>query len=398
MKRASGKLLHLRSSRSGDTVGDASTSRNVPASASAAPKTTVGGMGGSTGITIGGGGAGARGAQPPTAAVMGGLRVGGIGILHGGGDAGNTVRMSRAAPSAAAHAAASAAFGDFTASSPAVSVGSGSGSVLSSWTDGVSALSPTHRESRAAGEEEEDVEEGRSVMSGRETTGSNSPTRTSGSVLDAALVAAPGDHGGGGGGCEHGVGVQDQDEARISGYTEKDAGGTGRVDDDGDRRDDGGTEGKASEGQRGDGASDPEAKAQAGVAPTPPPPPSSATAAAAAAAGTQGRDPERLTAEPAAEAGAAPVSPHAPVPEGEEAEESALAAMLVPVAETVTDFFTARTVLTFANGEPDEDTLSLDAAEAGESRAGAGGSGGLRETFQHRTPPPSGRFPAVEEV
>lgn len=401
MKRASGKLLHLRS-RSSDTVCETSASQNMTASASA-PKATVGG----TGISVAGGGVagGAGGAHPPAAAVMGGLGVGGL--LQGAGGAGNTLRMSAAASSAAAHAAASAAFGGFTDSSPAGSSGSGSGSVLSSWTGGVSALSPPRREGRAGSEEGEDdgdVEVGHrgGGMSGRgrESSG-GSPTRTSGSVLDAALVAVPDDRSDGDGGVQ-----EVPDELRRSAGGEKEAvedSGDGG-DDDGDSDCEGGDrvgreEGKGSEAQGGDGGDEAEAPVVAAAATRPP----SATAAPGAAG-----VPESLTGAPPAPAQAvhagAMATPRtaAPAPERPArggGEEPVVAVIPASIAQAAADFSTARTVLTVAFGEPDEQ--ALDAAEAGASAGGGGsgsGIGGARETFQQLTPPPSGRFPPVEEV
>ncbi|CAM9740404.1 unnamed protein product, partial [Ectocarpus sp. 13 AM-2016] len=145
VKRANGKLLHLRS-KSGDTFCEASTSLNGPdASASSAPKVTVG----SGNMITGGSGVVFGGAHPTaTAAAMSGLGAGG-GMLPGGsGGGGGTLRMSAAAASASAHAlgrfaAAAAATGGAgggaaagaESASPAGSE-SESGSVLSSWTGG----------------------------------------------------------------------------------------------------------------------------------------------------------------------------------------------------------------------------------------------------------------------
>ncbi|CAM9449637.1 unnamed protein product, partial [Ectocarpus fasciculatus] len=151
VKRANGKLLHLRS-KSSDTFCEASTSLNGPdASASSAPKATVGG--GNTPNMMTGGSGMSGGAHPTaTAAAMGALGAGG-GMLPGGsggvGAGGGTVRMSAAAASASAHAlgrfaaaaAAAAAGGGGGAATGAESAspagsGSESGSVLSSWTGG----------------------------------------------------------------------------------------------------------------------------------------------------------------------------------------------------------------------------------------------------------------------
>lgn len=210
MKRASGKLLHLRS-RSSDTIcdgtmGGTGTAATLPQQL--APKVTVGsGIDGGGGAAVSGAGPGV-GHPPATSSFPGG---GG----GGGAVSGSMARMSAAATSAAAHAAASA-FGRLD-SSPVLS-----SSAMSSWTGRASGISPPpERSRRTSVDVDNDVDvDGAAVVSADEEDGEGETERRrnhrhissySGGILDSSFFGRSEQReeseGGRGGGGEGGGGM-----------------------------------------------------------------------------------------------------------------------------------------------------------------------------------------------